>query len=241
MTPMPAMPFRPSCLRTALNAEWARLVEDVEPVPFDWQRSGPELAGCSDLQGVLTRIGEEPDPTLHTLLALCAAGDLLAGRVVLQAMLGKLVRTAAGDSEAGLDDYVSAAWLRIRTYPLGDRPTRIAANLALDTLKMVQKQVRAPLGIDVTPYPPSAFVDALWSPAEPDDDELAARRIIHAAATLGLISEDTRAVLISVYADGLTGASAATRHGKSPGAIRVQCHKAVRTLARHAHLLAEAV
>jgi hypothetical protein len=177
---------------------------------------------------------------LHALLSLCADGDQLAGRSVLQAMLGKLVQMAARDPRAGLDDYVSAGWIRIRLYPLAERPTSIAANLALDTRKEVHRPGPAPRGIEVTPYPPSAFVDTLWEEVAPSNDELAARRVIQEAARIGLINENTRAVLTSVYADGLSGAAAAAQHGKSSGAIRVQCHKALRVLARHADVLAEA-
>lgn len=233
-------PFRATGLGSALNAEWAELAADAAKSPLDWRSSWPALAACESLDDVLGRMRAQPDPVLYALLSLCAGGDLLAGRVVLQAMLGKLVRMAAIDTQAGLDDYVGALWLRIRTYPTADRPVRIAANLALDTLKTVQSHNRAPRGIEVTPYPPSAFVDSLWDRPEPSVDELAARRVIRAATRLGLISADTEAVLTSVYADGLSGPSAAARHGKSPGAIRVQCHTAVRRLAQHARLLADA-
>ncbi len=232
--------FGPTGLRKALNAEWADLVAASTGMPKRWRLACPALSECRSLEDVLCRIRERPDPVLYALLSLCRDGDLSAGRVVLQAMLGKLVRMAAVDPEAGLDDYVSALWLRIRTYPLVQRPARIAGNLALDTLKSVQHSRYVPHGIDVTPYPPSAFVDELWALMEPGDDELAARRVIRTAAELGLINCETRDVLTSVYADGLSGAAAGTRHGKSPGAIRVQCHTAVRRLARHAHLLADA-
>jgi hypothetical protein len=233
------MPCHPSALCRALNHEWAELISDAAPVPAHWRCTRPALTGCPLLRDILPSVGARPDPVLHALLSLCVDGELLAGRVVLQAMLGKLVRMAARDLNAGLDDYLSAMWLQIRTYPLADRPARIAANLALDTLKDVRRQTRVAPGIDVTPYPPSAFVDALFAHPGPDDDGDPARRVIQTAAQLGLINSDTEAVLISVYADGLTGACAAARHGKSPGAIRVQCHKAVRTLARHAQVLAE--
>jgi DNA-directed RNA polymerase specialized sigma24 family protein len=232
-------PSRAKGLGSALNAEWAQLAANAAESPLDWGSSWPALAACESLDDVLGLVREQPDPALYALLSLSACGDVLAARVVLQAMLGKLVRMAAIDTQAGLDDYVGALWLRIRTYPTADRPVRIAANLALDTLKTVQGQRRTPRGIEVTPYPPSAFVDSLWDRPEPSADELAARRVIRAAARLGLISSDTEAVLTSVYADGLSGPSAAARHGKSPGAIRVQCHTAVRRMAQHARLLAD--
>ena len=232
--------FGAAGLGSALNAEWAELAADAARTPLAWSSSWPELALCASLDGMLARVRERPDPVLYALLSLCGSGDLLAGRVVLQAMLGKLVRMAAVDTQAGLDDYVGALWLRIRTYPTAERPVRIAANLALDTLKTVQAHRRTPRGIEVTPYPPSAFVDSMWDQPDPSADELAARRVIRAAARLGLINSETEAVLTSVYADGLSGPSAAALHGKSPGAIRVQCHTAVRRLAQHARLLADA-
>src|SRR3954451_24975192 len=156
-----------------------------------WRSSWPLLAECGSLDDVLSLVRERPDPVLYALLSLCAGGDLLAGRVVLQAMLGKLVRMASIDAHAGLDDYVGALWLRIRTYPTAERPLRIAANLALDTLKTVQGNSRTPPGIEVTPYPPSAFVDSLWDRPEPSADEFTARRVIGAAGRLGLINADT--------------------------------------------------
>ena len=235
----PITPFRHCELRTALNLDWARSAAD-RPVPRLWRLAAPCLADCVWVAHVLRLVGSHPDPVLHTLLTLCRGGDLLAGRVVLQAMLGKLVRMAGCDAAAGLDDYVAAMWFRIRTYPLEERPVRIAANLALDTLKLVQRPSRADR-LEVTPYPPSAFIDGIVElPVEQTDNELAAHRVIRAATDLGLIDADTGAVLTSVYADGLTGASAARLHGKSAGAIRIQCHRAVRRLAQHRELLADA-
>ncbi len=224
-----------SGLRAALNSDWARLVD--AGLPSRWHAVAP-LTGCRDLDGVLTRIRERPDPTLSALLELCADDDQLAGRSVLQAMLGKLVRLAGCDPSAGLDDYVTAMWFRIRTYPLAERPRRIAANLALDTLKSVQHQSHQPRGVDVTPYPPDVIVELSAKRAAMDEDEISARTVIEVAAQLGVISLDTGAVLTSVYVDGLNGAAAAARHGKSQGAVRVQCHKAVRRLAQHSPTLA---
>jgi hypothetical protein len=230
------MTIRPDGLRAALNAEWSELADVWHPVPDAW-RARPELAGCDSLADLLSRVTGQPDPVLLALLSRAVDGDLLAGRVVLQAMLGKLVLMAVRDPRAGLDDYVGAMWVRIRTYPVTTRPARVPANLALDTLKAVQRQVRSPAGVEVSPYPPSAFVQLLRQPSEEPVGN--ARQVIRTAARLGLITEDTAAVLTSVYADGLSGARAAARHHKSAGAIRFQCHKAVRVLAQHAELLTE--
>lgn len=227
-------------LGCALNDEWERVLCQ-QSVPARWRIGSAELVGCRTYADVLAAVCIQPDPVLGALLRLRAGGELVPGRVVLQAMLGKLIRMAAHDPDAGLDDYVSAMWLRISLYPLADRPVRIAANLALDTLKTVRRASGAQPAFEVTPFPPSAFVDSLMEPAaEPPEDDPDAARVLLTAARLGLIDDDTTAVLRTVYAEGLTGASAAVRHGKSAGAIRVQCHKAVRRLAEHRALLLEA-
>jgi DNA-directed RNA polymerase specialized sigma24 family protein len=230
----------------ALNVEWQSLNEQHRSLVGAWASSHVELADCHELHDVLESVRRQPDPTLGRLLAMAAGSDPLAGRVVLQAMLGKLVRMARCDATAGLDEYVGALWVRIRTYPLTDRPRRIAANLALDTLKAVRQERAWLRRAEVTPYPPEAFLDSLYDaivrdPNKQDGaDHLTAKRVLSVAAELGLLSQDARSVLTSVYADGLDGRAAAARHGKTPGAIRVQCSSAVRFLARHAVELAEA-
>lgn len=232
----------PTGLLAALNAEWGRLVEDRTDAVARWAAPEPTLAGCRHLDDVLERGRQQPDAVLWMLLARCAAGDQLAGRAVLQAMLGKLVRMARVDPQAGLDDYVAALWIRIRTYPLTQRPRRVAANLALDTLKSVRRETRHGRGAAVTPYPPEVFVTGMHGtgPAATPEGELSAARLIATAARLGLVKPQVEAVLTSVYAEGLSGRDAALRHGTTAEMIRYHCSTAVRRLARHADALAEA-
>ena len=45
-------------------------------------------------------------------------GDQLAGRVVLQALIGRMVRMAQRDPRAGIDDYLARLWCVINSYPL---------------------------------------------------------------------------------------------------------------------------
>ena len=233
----PVHSFRTFGLSAALNAEWNRLVATEDP-PQRW-RSITQLRRCRDLDEVLVSIRQSPDPVLAALIGHCADGDQLAGRTVLQSMLGRIVGFARTDPVAGLDDYVTAMWLRIRTYPLAERPIRIGANLALDTLKTVKNQDRRPGGVEVSPYPPGTLIQLLDT-LQPEQSAVRAGPLLDIATRLGLISDETRAVLVSVYVEGLTGVAAAERHGKSPGAIRVQCHSALRRLAQHGAVLAEA-
>jgi DNA-directed RNA polymerase specialized sigma24 family protein len=235
----------PKGILTALNAEWRCLNEQRRAVVGAWASTHPELGDCRDLQDVLESVSMRPDPLLTRLLTMAAENDPMAGRVVLQAMLGKLVRMARCDATAGLDEYVSALWVRIRTYPLAERPRQIAANLALDTLKTVRHERVWLRWAEVTTYPPEAFIDSLYDAVVRDWNvrdgaDYTATHVLSAAVELGLLNHDTRSVLTTVYADGLDGRAAAARHSKTPGAIRVQCSSAVRLLAQHAVELAEA-
>ena len=217
-----------------LAADWAyQLAHGAEAVQ-GWAHRRPALTGCDGLAGVLERIAVEPDAALAALLAEDAAGCPLAGRVVLQTMLPKLLRMARRDPYAGLDDYLAQLWLVIRRYPLARRPRRIAANLSLDTLKGVRAE-RGPRLVPVA----EAELERLLPPVPEPVDELTARRLIRAARRLGLIDRATGALLASVYAEGCSGAVAAARHHANPGAVRQRCHVAVRRMRAHAAELAE--
>lgn len=229
----------------ALNSEWDGLVAgDQEPIA-QWRLRQPALEGCRDLAHILDCIAERSDATLGALLSEHRRGEQLAGRVVLQAMLGKVVRMASRDARGGVDEYVSAMWVRICDYPLAARPSKIAANLALDTLKMVTEERRPLRRGEVTPYPPQAFLQEMfarelgrqWSAGTTDLD---ARSVIRAAIHLKLINANSAAALTSVYAEGLSGIEAARSLGSSPTMVRYRCSTTVARLAKHAVALAAA-
>ncbi len=233
----------------ALNAEWEQLTIRHAQSVRRWVHIHEALSGSLDLDDVLLAARQDGDAVLGALLEEDHAGDDLAGRTVLQAMLGKVVLLALRDRSAEVDDYVAAMWCRIRTYPLQNRPLKIAANLALDTLKAVKVERQwATRAVAVATLPPGQHLDrlsaeaALRETADHNGDVagLTAGGVITAADQLGLIDAQTRAVLLSVYSDGLSGRDAATRHRTSPGMVRFRCSKAVRRLAQHASLLADA-
>jgi hypothetical protein len=181
-------------------------------------------------------------------LAEVSIGDRVAGRVVLQALLGRMVRMALRDPRSSVDDYLALLWCVINNYPLQRRPVRIAANLSLDTLKAVSREHRW-LGFgDVTLWPSSESLEELLSPVgldgTPDDSPLAVdvevREVLEAGRQLRLIDDSTSALLHSVYIDGMTGTQSARRFHTGAGTIRVRCSKAVRRLAAHAVELVDA-
>lgn len=226
-----------------LNKEWARLVGTFRD-QLPWTRQ-PLLADCRDLAEVLAAIRYRPDPVLGALLAASAAGDALAGRTVLQAMLGKMVRLGQAHRDVGVDEFVSALWCRIRTYPLANRPTSIAANLALDARKdvlrsaMINRRERAAGRLSDLD---GEYLLRSRPGGEAHDDPagIRAQRVLQVAEATGLIDADTAAVLRTVYLDGMNSRIAAARHQTSPGMIRYRCSRGLRVLARHASALDEA-
>ncbi len=227
-----------------LDAEWAALGEDpaAREACGRWAVGLPVLAGCASPADVLARVPGSPDRVLGRLLAEAAAGDALAGRVVLQALLPKVVRMAAVDRHAGVDDYLTALWCVIATYPLARRPSSVAGNLALDTLKAVRRERRPAADLATPPHVVVAVADErrgrLVGPGPgPRGTGPSAAVVLARARRHRLVDPATTELLRSVYAEGLTGESAARRHGLSPAAVRSRCSRAVRVLAGHAALL----
>ena len=231
----------------ALNEEWDRLAPD-RGIAALWASKYGVLAACVDLDDVLHAITREPDAALGALLTEVARNDRSAARTVLQAMLGKLVRMACVDEHGRVDDYVGAMWVRISDYPLARRPRKIAANLALDTLKQVKAEQRLAQRLEIRPWPPGRRLDELHESAGQRESvdhsahiaELTAGGLLDLAVGIGLLHPRSRHLLESVYADGLSGEVAGRRHGTSAGSVRVRCSRAVRHLARHAPQLAAA-
>ena len=237
----------PSRVVARLDEEWRELVDRTPEPPPVWRRH-LALAGCPGLDAVLARASRGDDEVLRPLLVEAHQGDALAGRVVLQALLGRLVGMARRDREAGVDDYVAALWCVLASYPLARRPARIAANLALDTLKTVHRE-RAGWGrAGVTCRPVGDELERLLEIEErrsavglaAGQDGLSAASVIEATRRLQLIDEVTGGLLHHVHVEGLSGRDAALRAGTSAGSLRVRCHRGVRRLAAHAPALLEA-
>lgn len=216
---------------TALFKEFESLVPRSATVVSTWARRHPALAECADLPAVMRAIREDPDKALGALLHEMIHGCPLAPRIVLHAMLPKMISMARRDPAASLEDYLAHLWLRITTYPLDRRPQRIAANLALDTLKAVKADM-APALVPVA--------DLDDDPARHPADDLSARRLLRAAVELRLIDPTTHATMMEVYADGLPEAEVAARHNITATTVRRRCHRGIRVLTAHARRLAEA-
>ena len=231
-----------------LNAEWQQLVEGDQSRVTEWAATRPALSRCTDLSDVLGEIGADPDRALAALVALALNGDSLAGRVVLQTMLGKMVRLAQAHPDVGVDDFVSALWCRIRSYPLTRRPKRIAANLAWDS----RKDVLAGLPTRRFEISAGSWSESTWEHVLHqrtasellDHNDFAARldadRVIATARVIGVIDQATAALLHTVYIEGASGRYAALRHQTTPAMVRYRCSSALRRMARSAAAITEA-
>lgn len=224
----------------ALNHEWA---ERSCAGALPW----PELEAHPGLDAVVERVRVGDDDVLQVLVRSAQAGDVLAARTVLQGMLGRLVRLAARDTAAGVDEYVSAFWCVLARHPLPRRPARIAANLALDTLKAVHGERRwagrSPVTVWLAGDDLTAVLERLGAAGAEDGDTgpgPSAAGVIAAGRRLQLLDDPTGQLLHHVYVDGLSGVDAAARNGTTPGSLRVRCSRAVGRLAAHATELAEA-
>jgi hypothetical protein len=225
----------------ALNAEWDVLASNSMEMAAAWAAKYEVLAPCRSLGDVLLAIRNEPDAALGALLTEVSRDDELAGRTVLQAMLGKLVRMAQADEYSGIDDYVAVMWCQIRTYPLAARPRKIAANLVLDTLKQVTNERRMLLHPTVRLWPPSEQLDIAHEAALQRDSldhqrrmaDLTVKELLNSAGQLGLLDGRSEELLKSVYADGLSSQATAHLLRISAGSVRVRCSRAVKMLARH--------
>ncbi|WP_116950051.1 hypothetical protein [Jiangella endophytica] len=204
-------------------------------------RSGPAPAttrgpASPTARGPASPTAQGADAVLIALLRLAHGGDPLAGRTVLQLMLGKAIRIAAGhagrDSRDSLEHAaIAALWTVIATYPTERRPTKVAANLAMDTLGVVSRELAHRR--TETPAEPDVLASVLGTdPGRAADVDLA--ELLAWAVGSGTISAADASLLIDIYAPapGLDGgAAAAERAGISWAAARQRASRAVRKIA----------
>jgi hypothetical protein len=233
----------------ALNREWHELVSSPGVAASCWGDRHVALASCRSLDDILSAVKVNSDPALGALLSEVSSGDRLAGRVVLQSQLGRMVRMAQRDPRSSVEDYLAALWGVINSYPLSRRPVRIAANLSLDALKAVTNDHQWLRRGVVTLWPPSSgSLEELLEPVRLDGSpydslpsvDVEVARVLQAGCLLSLIDDSEAVLLHSIYADGISGDRAARRFHLSAGTVRVRCSRAVRRLATHSVELAEA-
>jgi DNA-directed RNA polymerase specialized sigma24 family protein len=136
----------------------------IDMLERDWATTGrqpaclPGFATMNDVVGHVQRRTIGPDAADRVLLLLltrATAGEELAARTVLQALLPACKAMVGrhrfvGDADELSAAVVAAMYERIRTYPVARRPGKVAANIALDVRQRVFARHRREL--DTTPY-----------------------------------------------------------------------------------------
>lgn len=222
-----------SLTHASLTHDWHDVLTSTELDIRRWRRARPDLfGGSTTADDVLTAIRHHSDPVLGFLLAEHQLEHPQAGRLVWHSMLPKMRVMAGRDALADFADYTGHLWLRLCTYPLAARQHRIAANLALDTLKAVKsEQVR---------WHTVGEVDGAAAAAPQPADEVTAQRVISLARELGLIDAATQHLLRTVYAEGQQGQAAAEALGLPRTTVRYRCSRVLRRLRDHSEELLEA-
>ena len=127
----------------SLNEEWSALAGSpaARRTLMRWSATYPVFTPAEDLADVFD-LGHchEDGPEVRRALAALAPTDELAARTLLQCLLGglcNLARRIGRDADA-IDEIVSLAWERIRTYP-AHRPGSVSGNVLLDVRKRYRR------------------------------------------------------------------------------------------------------
>jgi hypothetical protein len=159
-----------------------------------------------------------------------APNDDLAARCLLQALIPGLVCLAArsgNDDPAALDEMVSLAWERIRTYPT-TRHGSVAGNVLLD----VRKRYRAHRTIDAPTGTWQPDHDAI-DPRPGPDDEVLGRLLLEelaAACSDGVLSAPALELIVRTRIVGESLADVAATEAVEPQVLCQRRWRAERRL-----------
>lgn len=119
---------------------------------------------------------DDADQRLATIVSRAQVGDELAALMVLRRIMPALVSIAARRARLGngsladiMNDLQTAAWMRIREYPMDRRPRHIAANIVRDAEYLVfvrESRLRRVLTSPVATLPETIAATATSSTAD---------------------------------------------------------------------------
>ncbi|QYG94409.1 hypothetical protein HC251_19520 [Iamia sp. SCSIO 61187] len=216
-----------------LDREWDRIATGpaARRALIRWANTHEALAGLVDLDDVLAarRHVGRADPILRALVTM-AADDDLAARTLLQALLPGLVhlaRMTGNDDHNAVEELISLAWERIRTYPVG-REGSVAGNVLLDVKKRYRahRRIEAPgEWAEMVTDPPSSS----WTP----EDEVISHSIfdqLRDAELEGHVMPRAAAMIVRTRVHGETLVELAREQGTTAAAIGQRRWRAERRL-----------
>ena len=220
-----------------LEAEWPPLAAGPLQAHLRcWAAAEPALAGFATPQQLLRHVRglrgrRAAEDAILAALVRQAAADPQAARVVLQALLPGLKALAGRlllephEREEIWSALLAHCWERIRCYPLERRPSRIAANVLLDTLQKTtrelkrQRRDRDELAADEPPERTAAGLDNV-------DVERLLRRAVRATA----ISTEEAELILRTRIDGSDMNALARESGISYHALNTRRLRAEKRL-----------
>jgi len=220
----------------ALEREWDVLASGALTQRLrQWAEQEPALAPFATAQLLLRslrRLRGQHDLENAILAALLrqARTDPLAARIVLHALLpglkglaGRLLLEVA-EREELWSLLLARAWEEIRTYPLEQRPRRIAANLLLDTAHATLAELADERARRTQPRAATAAISA--AAREVEEVEVVLARAVRA----GALSRGEARLILRTRIEGVPLARLAARAGGGYDALRIRRQRAERRL-----------
>lgn len=195
-------PLNVSAIYRPLLAEWVTLqrLPSTTIQLRRWARTQPILTGYTTPGDLIDAIDAAPQDVaeqhLIALVRIYQAGNQLAGRIVLQAMLPAINRIVANRSIDDQQSVLAEFWIVLSTIAVTDTTTRIAANLKLSTLRAITRPTR--------PEPEVLQADPLiWRASDIAEDPTEAATdlvdVIAWAHNTNAITNDEAAILAFAY------------------------------------------
>lgn len=212
----------------SLNKEWPTIADSpmARRALMRWSSVHPVLTRADDLDDVIA-LGYAPEegPEVRRVLAALAPTDEIAARTLLQALLGGLCNLARriGRDRDAIDDVVSLAWERIRTYP-AHRPGSVSGNVLLDVRKRYSSEHDAATRTGVL----VGCEDCEPSP----EDRVVARAFLDEFVAAGKRSGVSSEVLATILRSRVDGESMADLAAEQQVPVKVLWHRRWRGEAR---------
>ena len=232
-------------LTKSLNEEWSQLCSSPRAASEfgTWRCVEVALSSVDGLEDLARAVRTDADGVLGALVRLAQAGEVLAGRAVVQLMLGKMVLMAQSQRRWNIDfadavsRFVVAMWEQIMCFPVATRSRRIASNLALDSLKQVTAGVARDSAAQVGVDDEEVERDRGYDEGVPAGIELL--DVLARATARGVITQADACLLAKVYiqSDYRAGAEVAQELQMSRTDLRKRCSRLTHQLRSHADAL----
>lgn len=218
----------------ALLSEWVSLNDDDHTARLS--RLHPLLLACSTPGDVVDLIDRSSSTDANTILyALVMEGSYLARRIVLQALLPKLLndtlriaRKTRENLDDCLQDRISDFWNACTTYN--------AASTQWVALNLTRTRNGRHTTPEITEVLYANITDNLLTPATTGasneaDNTAWLNRLLTTALDNGAIDVDDIELLEKIYVEGYTSTELAHEWGLTPASVRKRCQRARQHLA----------